>query len=200
MLISLALLVSSLVIYFELIQPAYDDVKKVRGERASQQALLDAEKATIKQVQNLIGVYDSQSKAQETISSVLPLTDDAAGALVQLYGLAQNSNLALQGISVSVSGVQSVPASASDSQTAQAQVNPQDFLRKPIGTVTLQLKVNSSYEAFKNFLSLVETNIRIFDVKSLGIQPPPPAATGKAGPGQNLYGFDLTVATYYQSP
>jgi Tfp pilus assembly protein PilO len=50
--------------------------------------------------------------------------------------------------------------------------------------------MTGTYEDFRAFLSNLETNVRIFDLKAMSIQP--------IAKQTNLFGFSLTVAAYYQ--
>ena len=72
---------------------------------------------------------------------------------------------------------------------------------KPLGSFSFRLAASGSYENFKNFLSEIETNIRIFDVKTVALQPAGVAAqTGaKAASSQDAFNYTITVATYYQT-
>jgi hypothetical protein len=45
----------------------------------------------------------------------------------------------------------------------------------------------------------LETNIRIFDLKGLSLQPALVGAAGK-GASQNLFTYTMAVAVYYQTP
>jgi Tfp pilus assembly protein PilO len=182
MIAGLAFLVSSLVVYFQLIQPAYEDTKNIKAQQLSQQSFLDSEKTVVKQVQDLIASYEGQLQIQQAVSAALPPNPDIVGALAQLYGLAQENNLVVQSISVGFSG---------ESGSGVGQFS----LKKPIGTINFQLSLVGTYESFKTFLSMLETNIRILDLKSLSLQPPS-APAGKSAP--DLYNYGLTVSAYYQ--
>lgn len=182
MIAGLLFLVSSLVVYFQFIQPAYEDAQNIKAQQLSQQNFLDSEKAVVKQVQDLISSYEGQVQIQQAVSAALPLSPDAAGALAQLYGLAQDNSLVVQSVSVGFSGGSGGGVS-------------QFSLQKPVGTINFQLNVVGTYESFKTFLSMLETNIRIFDLKSLNIQPTS-ATGGKSAP--DLYNYGLTVSAYYQ--
>jgi hypothetical protein len=196
MILGLVFLVASLIVYFEFIQPAYENAQTVKGELLSRQALLDSEKTVVKQVQNLISTYKGQGRVQEAVSAVFPTGDDLPGALAQIYGLAENSGLSVQ--SISISGVAAAQR-ASGSGSVGAQTSFGASLQKPVKTINFQAKLSGSYEDLKGFLAKLETNIRIFDVKNLGVQPLLLSGQGKAT-SSVLYGYDLTATTYYQEP
>jgi len=184
-------LVSALVVYFEFIQPAYEEAQKIKSEELSAKAFLDSEKAAVNQVQNLISNYKGQGQIQEVVSLALPLKEDLSGALAQIYGLAQNNDLGFQSVSISVGGPESTPRSLS---LGTQETSFRSSLKKAFGKITLSVRLSGSYGDLKNFLSQLETNIRVFDVDSLIIQP----TTIPGKPAQDLYTYDLTFATYYQ--
>jgi len=190
---SLILLVLALVNYFYFIQPAYEDEQATRGLQISRQSFLDYESSAIKQVKNLIDTYQGQLQIQDAVSLALPPREDLGGALSQIYGLAQGSGLALQGVSATDGGAASVPATASAGSSFQTE------LKKSVSSVIFQIKASGSYESLKTFLSKLETNIRVFDLKTLTIQPVPTVSQGRVGQAQNLYSFDLSLVTYYQN-
>ncbi len=184
--------IASFVIYFEFIQSAYGDAQGVKAQLLSEQSFLNSEKETIGKVRQLIASYQSQGQVQQAVSAALPTTQDLAGALAQLTGLAQQSALAPQSYSVVVEGLQNLAQTAS-ANGALAPVS----LEKPLGTATFQVKLTGGYENLKNFISLLETNIRIFDLRSLSVQPG--TVTGPQGkPLPDMYSFDMSIKTYFQ--
>jgi len=186
-----AFVVLALVIYFEFISPAYSDAQNLKAKLQSEQSFLTSEKDTIGKVQQLIASYQSEQQVQDAVSSALPTEEDLPEAIVQVYGLLQQSVLSLQAISVSVQGVQNTPASTGGTD------NTAISLQKPVGTVTLSFKFSGGYENLKNFLSLLETNIRILDLKSLSIGPTSLVdAKGKPLPG--VYDFNASAIAYFQ--
>jgi hypothetical protein len=181
---SIVLLGVALMAFVNYVRPAYDAVGQVRGEIASRQALLDREQSVVKKVQDLKSFYDTNTDLRDAIGLTLPLAPDAAGALQQLTGLIATNNLTPLGFSVSAPAT---PVVAARSSTATAS----STLVRPIGTLTVQVRANGTYEDFKRFLGNLETNIRLMDIKNLAV-----SEAGK--PTLDLYVFDLTVDAYYQ--
>lgn len=188
MIIAIVLIVGAFVVLVDLTIPAYQDAEKVKSDELSRQAFLDRQKKAIDQVKSLLGTYEGQVDAQEKVSLALPQNQDLAGILAQLNGLAQASGLVPQVFSASVTEVQN-PSDAS--QKGQKALT--DTLVRPVGTIALQTKFIGPYDNLKSFLQKLETNIRIFDVRSLNVQP-----VSKSS--QDLYSYDVAVVTYYQNP
>jgi Tfp pilus assembly protein PilO len=197
MLLGIVFIVGSVVIYFQLIQPSYDEMLALKSDDASRQKFLDDEKSAVDKVKGLIADYHDtkNEEIQKTVSLVLPTEPDGPGAIAQLYGLTQKNNLQLTGISISGAGV-----SGASAVSGLKPSNLKAALQRPLGTLSLSTTLTGSYEDFKTFLSELQTNIRIFDLKSLTVAP-----IFKAGKDKNVqeisgYTFGIAVSTYYQTP
>jgi len=185
--VALILLAGAFLVFVEFIVPSYEESQKLKGEQLSRQEFVERQRQTIGQVQSLIDAYEGQGELQDAVSLALPPRGEVASALAQLNGIAQASQLAPQLFSASIAEVQNLSASA------QAARRGGDALVKPIGTLMLQVKFVGAYGDLKEFLRRLETNIRIFDVRSLNIQ-----SAGRSN--QDLFTYDMTVVTYYQNP
>ena len=185
--VAFTLLVAALIVYFNFIQPAYQEDQAVKAQMIGRQNFVDSQKAAIAQTKALIASYKDkgEGKLQEVVSLVLPLDPDLAGAFAQLDGIIQNNRLAAQGITVSIPVLQNLSSKAAGGQAAAIAAV------KPFGSITFQVRVIGTYEDFKTLLKNLESNIRVFDVEKISFQP-----AGK--PNQDLYVYDLTLNTYYQ--
>ncbi|MBI4085376.1 MAG: type 4a pilus biogenesis protein PilO [Candidatus Liptonbacteria bacterium] len=184
LIVSFILFASAMVIYFNLILPANDENQHIKAEMIGRQEFVDGQKAAITQVQGLINSYKGEGELQNLVSSILPVSPDLAGAFSQISGLIQVNKLLLQGITVNapVNQISSTGGGNLSSQTTA----------KPFASIDLQVKMAGSYGDFKSFMKNLETNVRIFDVKRIDLQP-----TGKSN--QDVYLYNLTVTTYYQT-
>ena len=196
MLLSVALLAGALLVYFDLIQPVYGDLQTKKGKQLSSQDFLISEQTVVSQAKKLISQYDSASQAQGSLGLAMPSGPDIAGALAQIYGIAQNNAFTVKSINISPPVIR--PQSA---QPSGGGAGAGSQLVKPMGSIMFQLSAIGSYENLKNFVSQLEANIRIFDLTSLSIQSAAPAAaTGKVNTNQDLFTYSLTAITYYQLP
>lgn len=188
MVLSLVLVVAAFVVFFDLIQPTYSDAQAVRAQEISQQQLVNSQKVAVQQAQSLIQEYQNQQNVQQQVSYVLPLSPDIAGALTQLNGLAAANGIQITAITVNAPSTNNTATAAALAQGSQQN---QQMLVKPTASIDFELKFTGSYESFKSFLSELETNLRVFDVKSINLAP--------AGNQSDSYTFDITVTTYYQT-
>lgn len=207
MLLSLVFLAGAFLIFFDLIQPAYGDLQAKKGKEVSARAFLQGEEQLVAQAKKLIDQYASATAAADTLALSMPSGQNLAGALAQLYGIAQNNGLAIQSVSVSpatVVAAQSRAPSQSDATggaggTGGAGALTPSQIVRPMGMIAFQVTAAGSYESLKAFLAGIETNIRLFDVTGLAIQSAAPSSGGKGG-SANFFTYTITVATYYQLP
>ena len=202
MILALAFLLSSLFMYWDLIQPAYGDAQQTKAQKNSLQVFFDSEEKVVEQVEKLVSSYEGQGRVQQAVSDVLPVKEDIAGALAQLYGLAQNNGLTVKSLSISTAP----PILRKKNTTANPGTSElSDFstsLQKGVGTISFGVQLSGSYENLKNFLSAIETNIRVFDVGQIEVQPAATVSTSKtagANVPQDIFGYGLAIKTYYQS-
>lgn len=198
MLVSLALVVSAIVVYFDLTLPANDVAQGIRSEVFSRENFLERQSAAITQVENLIKDYQGEGKFQDTISLALPPEPELSGALAQIHGIIVNNGLTVGGLSFSVSANQNLKGADSGKNSRSG-----GFV-KPIGTVRIQASMSGTYEDLKRFFENLENNIRIFDVTDVSLTPPAKTSgkegektSGKGSPG--AYFFNASLVTYYQN-
>lgn len=142
------------------------------------------------QVKKLISQSQSDQAAVSDLALAMPSGPDVAGAVAQVYGIAQNNGMTVTSIGIS-------PPRA----TVRTAGNATSTLLKAEGTIALTIAGSGSYEALKGFLSQLETNIRVFDVTSLSITPvAAPAVAGKPAATPDLFTYGISVTTYYQLP
>jgi len=182
LIISFSLFLVTLIVYFSFIVPANKQGQDEKAQMLSRQDFINSQKSAITQVKNLITSYKGEGQLQEVVSSILPFSADMAGAFSQITGLAQASHLLVANLIVGTS----IDLPSAGDASSQLQI-------KGYSSEDFQVQMTGSYEDFKSFLSNLETNIRIFDVRKIEILP-----AGK--PNQDIYNYNLTVTTYYQTP
>ena len=187
MVLALAFIVGAFLVFFEMVQPAYSNLEDLKGREISSEQLLQSETNIVAQVKKLITQSQSDQSAVSDLALAMPSGPDMSGALAQVYGIAQNNGITLTAISIS------------PPRAVVRTANASTTLVRPMGTLSLQLSGNGSYEALKNFLSELETNIRVFDVTSLAIQPVAGSSSG-ASTTLDAFSYNITASTYYQLP
>jgi len=181
-------LVGAILIYVSFLKPAYDDIQQVKSEQMSRSNLIKDQQAAIKKVQDLIKTYQGQGQLQDTISAILPNDQDIPVVIAQMNGLIQNTGMISKSFSVTAAGLGIAPNATSTS------------LISNLVPIQVQARFSGTYEDFKNFLTKLETNIRIFDVKNISVSPVASNQPGQPSQiqGRPTYNFDLGATTYYQ--
>ena len=190
--IALALFIAAFVVFFDMVQPAYGTLMAARGQLVSEQQTLQNESSTISQIESVMAKYASQPAAQAEVNEALPVGADMANAVTQVYGLAQVNNLNVQNIGISLS------SNANGQMVAFGDAATAGLLARPTGTIAFNITANGTYENFLNFLSGLQSNLRIFDVRQVSIQNA--TTLGSKGGVQDMFNYAVTVDTYYQIP
>ncbi len=177
-LVSIVLLVGAVFIYSSMIGPAYSEIKSLRSEAASRLDIINENQVYVSQVQNLLNEYQDASQLQAAISMLLPDEQNLAQALNQISGLTGISGLSPDKISVD-----------------QLAVRPSlgSSIVKSIGTLRFEVETSGNYSSFKSFLQKLETNMGIFDV--VGIKVEPLGRSTSVG----VLNYTIIVDSYYQT-
>jgi Tfp pilus assembly protein PilO len=184
----------ALVVYFEFIVPTYTNLESLKGQVESEAAAYANESTLVSQVKSLLTTYKSDASSSQAVAMALPVGPDVSGALAQIYGIASDTGLPISGTTVSTQAVQTVtPLSTGGSTTAGSII-------KPTGTISFQINGVGSYESIKNFLQGLATNIRIFNVTGVTLQPSMILATKTQAANSDNFTYSIMVVTYYQTP
>jgi Tfp pilus assembly protein PilO len=194
------ILVAAFIVYFEFIVPAYSNLEALKGQAESEQTLYANESQIATQVKSLLATYQNDTASTQAVTMALPVGPDVAGALAQIYGIAANAGVSIQGTTVSEQAVQAADDSSDGSDGTLAGDAATGAIVKPVGTVSFQITGGGSYEQFKAFLQGLETNIRIFDVTAISLQPNAVIATKTVAADPDMFNYSITVVTYYQAP
>jgi Tfp pilus assembly protein PilO len=169
-LISILIVLIILILSFLFVlKPKYDEVSQARQELASNQQEFADQKIYLDDIKKLISDYQKINSADvEKINKVLPAEEDIAGLFVQVEAMAKESGLNLLGLDIAEKG--------ETPELAKSKIKELD--------ITLNL-AGGDYSAFKKFLSVVESNLRMMEIISINFAPE--AAT-----------YALNLKTYYK--
>ena len=181
--VALVLFFGAIVLFSGFVRPAYTEAQKVKGELLGKENLLQNQRSAIEQVKSLVAAYEGEGNFAEVVALALPQNKNESEAIYHIGKIAELNQLAVQSIAVNAPGIQNVTAAARGGSG----------LTKPVGSLNIQVRLSGTYAHFEAFLENLETNIRVMDIKNLSITP-----AGRSN--QDFYLFDITVATYYQSP
>ncbi|MDO8516449.1 MAG: type 4a pilus biogenesis protein PilO [bacterium] len=184
LLIAGGMIVGAIAVFLILIQPAYTALQSTRGEIDGLTSVLDEQKIAFERVKTLQEQYQNEQESfKSTIGAMLPIGFQESEALNHVIKLAEINRLTFKSANVTVAALASQPAP----EGAEAH-----NILKPIGNIVFQLHLMGTYEDLRNVLKNIESNVRIMEISNMGIAP---AGTSD----QDIYLFDITVTTYYQS-
>jgi Tfp pilus assembly protein PilO len=189
--LSLLFIFSAFVIVAMLIKPAYEETQKLKADALSRENALNNQKVLVDQFKKLLSQYDSQEKVQENLSLILPQNPAIGEALTQINGLLDLNHLNVLSFNINRPLLQSYSSSNINSTSTQ--------VIKPLGTIDINFKVVGNYSDFKNFLNQLETNIRIFNIKTLNISPVIIVSGDKNQSQNKTLSYDISITTYYQA-
>jgi len=154
--------------------PIVGNVLKIKEDVKTGQDLLTAKNDFIKKVEKLVEQYNGNEDIFKKLDVIFPDNQDVPNMIIQLEALANASGVILQ--DVTFIKEEKTEGSSSD-----------------YGVIKIDMKIDGSYEAFKNFLTAVENNMRLSDVDSISFQ------TTTDSKGTSIFNFNVVLKTYYQT-
>ncbi|HTR18698.1 MAG TPA: type 4a pilus biogenesis protein PilO [Candidatus Paceibacterota bacterium] len=180
--ISLLFLVGAIAMFFFYTKPAYDNEQVLAAQGAQYDAALS--KATQLQAlkQTLLARYNSfDPNAISRLSVMLPDQVDNIRLILDLDNLAGKYGMALQNVDISA------PQDAQNGTVVSAIASAS----QPWDSLTLQFTTRGTYDEFKQFLTSLESSLRLVDLLTLTIAP------GGSTGGDPVYTYSVTLQTYW---
>ena len=172
--VSLTFFLAAIAIFFSLIVPASGEIQDLRGQRNALSGLLEEESARIEAVRRLFDEYGSISTLESTLKKALPSDEEIPSVINQLHGMAKASGITIESLDISLPAI---------------KPNNQDDVIRPVGEVQVSLTLSGNYSEIKSYLSSLETNVRVMDVKRLSLN---------GGTEGETLSYDIVVNAYYQ--
>jgi hypothetical protein len=186
MIFALIFVLGAFFVFFDFVEPAYSSVETLRGKQIGEESYLTSQSSLVKQMQSSLNNYENQNQAN--VGLALPSGQNVSGALAQIEGIAATNSVTITNITVSAPTLQ-VGTSTSNGA-----------MQKPLGSFSLKIAGTGAYENFKNFITEIETNIRLFDITGFSLQPLMTATGAKSGAiTQDMFTGNITVVAYYQT-
>ncbi len=174
-------------IFFLYTQPAYDSMQAENAKIAQYNAALDKAAELQQLKQTLLSRYNSfDPQSLDRLQKMLPDHVDNIALILDLDSIASRYGLGLQNVDVSTPAVKS--------QTNQTAIGAIGSSNQNYDTLTLTFTTQGTYQNFLQFLTDLETSLRIVDLSSLTISP---AANGVAGKTDGVYTYTITLKTYW---
>jgi len=169
-LLSSIFFIAFIVVVTSLVKPEFEQVMENRGEFYSKKKVFEDQQEAVGKVEQLIQETKSFNQLKQTVSLAVPLEKQIPNILNQLNAISRTSNVSI----------------ISFKSNLQAFEEGSSQLARRLGIIRIELAVSGDYGNLKNFLRFLESNVRVFNVKSFIISQ---------GIRQQ---FLVQVETYYQ--
>lgn len=153
--------------FFYLLKPKYEQTVQYVNIINQQGALdFEAKKAELAKIKELLSTYQNLDKASiDKMNYITPVIQNKEELFTEINYLVAKSQLTLQSVSLAEAG------SYQDRGIFKAAASKNNLAGK-IEVVSINLSVlGTDYGAFKNFLSVLENNLRLMDVVNLSFNP-----------------------------
>lgn len=157
--------------YFLLIGPKINKIGNLsQTDLKNKQADLQGREKYLQDLKNLLANYEKLTDEEiGKINMILPSKKDIAGIFAQFEALAEQNDITLQAIDVSVA----------------AEEDASEATREKIKEMDISLSLaGGDYNTYKSFLDDLEYNIRILDVISTSFSP-------------DFSSYSVNLKTYY---
>jgi len=154
----------AIVIFLDI--PTVQKILNFKKEIEVQNNFFIEKQAFLEKVEKLRDSYQTNEETLKKLEYILPDGQDVPNLIVQVEAFANEGGLSLKKI---------------------------DFLaseNKEYQILTINLGLSGSYFAFKNFLKIVEDNIRLMDMQTVNFSP-------KSGIQTSDIDFEITLRAYY---
>jgi Tfp pilus assembly protein PilO len=172
--------------YSLFVRPELDKISELRGVLQSKMELLEQQRTVNEQVKNLLSRFKSVSNLESIVSMAIPVNEDFGALLHQLDILAGSSGLTVASIDFRSFNLPTSRLRTGDQADTIGVISER-------GRVAMEVSLQGSYSALKAFLKLIETNVRILDVKTLSL-----AAVDQTN-ASDLFTYKILVEGYFQA-
>ncbi len=184
--ISIIVIVLAGIIFFAYTKPTYDSIQAVQAQNAQYNTALN--KATQLQAlkQTLLSKYNSfDPNNLARLQTMLPDQVNNIGLILDLDTLANQYGLSLENVNIgSSAGAGSSGQGSSDNSTAIGAAGA------PYESLDVTFTVHATYAQFLQYITSLETSLRIVDLVGLSV-----GGGGAAAPSMSSLGISSTTPT-----
>lgn len=182
----LLLIFVAVVVFLDL--PRIQNILDLRIKIDSEKEKLSEKQLLLAKIEKLEKKYEEAEESLKKVNYILPSSQEIPNLIVQLEALALEGGLVLE--SIQFSEVKEVTQARAEAvRTATKETQSVDYK-----ILSIELSLKGTYSAFKNFLKLVEENIRLMDINSISLSPESLEEEMEAP----IFDLNIKINTYYQ--
>ncbi len=171
-------------IFFFYTKPTYDSAQVQKAQIATYDAALVKANELQERKQVLLNKYNEfLPEDRDRLQKLLPDHVDNVRLILDLDNIASRRGMALQNVVVSTPGA---------GQSTQSAVGTISSSREKYDVLTTKFSTQGTYAAMQQLITDLETSLRLIDLTEVKVA----AGTDTLG-GEPLYGFEVTLRTYW---
>lgn len=175
-------------IFLFFTKPTYDSMQSDQTQVTQYNAALDKAAELQQLKQTLLSRYNAFAPNDlDRLQKMLPDHVDNIALILDLDNLASHYNLALENVQVSAPSTQGTGDVGKPTSTISAASSK-------YGSLTLRFSTIGTYDDFVQFLTSLQSSLRVVDLVSLTLSP---TSVAGAAPSAPLYSYDITLRTYW---
>jgi Tfp pilus assembly protein PilO len=185
-------ILTSVGIFFLVINPQYEDIKKLQDEIEQNDVTLDLAERLREKRDLLKEKYNQISDAERfELTKMLPDTVDNVRLIIDINNIAAKYGIVIQNFEIGPSedSEENIQKLSSDFVGANTTASIEYPDTSKIGVISFSFSVSSQYDVFINFLKDLEEALRIVDVRSVGIS--------KGADEGVFYNYRVNLDTYW---
>ena len=181
----LLLVFVAILVFLDL--PKFQNILDLRREVETEKERFSEKQLLLAKIEKLEKKYQEAEESLEKVNYILPSSQDIPNLIVQLEALVLEGGVALESIQFS-EAKEVVQSRAERAHTTIKETSSVDYR-----IISIDLSLRGSYSAFKNFLKLVEENIRLMDINSINLSSESSEETEIP-----IFNLSIKINTYYQ--
>lgn len=192
-----SLILISIILFFAVVDPLYNDVSKLKGDVATYNTALNNSTELQKTRDALLQKYRNISdKDKNRLNSFLPNTVNNIKFILEIEQIANIHNMPLKNIKFDDEKNQTnnQQNTTKDKNGNVVLADNTQIDSKSYGVFPVEFETEGNYDSFVSFLKDLEHNLRVMDIKSITFEVPD-GTDPTLNP--NIYNYTLKVETYW---
>ena len=179
-------------LFFVLVRPLYSETSKLSADIDVYNTALDNSKDLQTTRDALLVNYQNiTAEDKNRLMEFLPNSVNNIGLILQIEKIAKEHNMELADITFDAEK----PGTTTKGSSVAIKANDPNANRT-FGVFPFEFTTEGTYEDFVGFLTDVERNLRLVDVKSISFSVPTQSAKAQEQ-NTNIYSYSLKVETYW---
>lgn len=182
------------ILFFVFIKPIYSETTQLKIDVANYKDAVNNSTDLQKVRDSLVVKYTGITAAdKDRLEHFLPSSVNNIGLILEIEKMANLYGMPIKDVKFETKKLQ--PKDPLNTDNIMIEVDPTENL--PYGIFPIEFTVEGNYSSFVSFLTELEHNLRLVDVKSISFSVPTEnsSATEKANP--DVYSYTLKIETYW---